>query len=822
MSVDETARTYSVEQEELLAAIQGLEDRVAAFAATQELQLEDLRQLVEHLRLEQRQAEAEIALYGEQATSCANEALARADEALQRLAASAAGSESRPVVAGTSASEPQAAQPDTVTARLEAIEERLALFVGQQEARLEDVRELLQHTVLKVEHRVAGAVTGQDRRLEELQQRLDVLQREQQQAEADATARAEQAASRAHAALDRAEEALRRVDQLSVAPPIRESTAEEAAIRSAPWEAVVQSVRDVEQRVALLAARREADVVELRELVAQGRGEQGPAVERIHAASQQATGRADEALRRAAAAWDRIETVADTWRAREADTMDLLGRISRGWEGLSHSVRDVEQRVAQVAARQESGLEELRQYVDHAHREQRQLVDHVSAQGEQVASRATDALLRADEALARMGIVAATLQAREVATAETLGRLSTGWDTLNSTVRDVEQRLAVRQQAGLEELRQLVDQVQHEQRQTAGEAALWGEQATVRANEAVARADATLRRLEAVTTASQTHEASITELLGRLSSGWDGVTSAIRAVERRMAAVEAEMEPLKGAGAERQSWRSGVERQTFSEAVAFPERRALGIGALAHRLRVPLSWLALTAPGALLALGLLALMLVAAPWMSGLVHVAARVRFVAGVLLLAHGVAAIVALTRGERAPTAAAVVAVLVADAFGAGVLFGADLRMNTPGVPICLAVLAMSLMAGGSAAGAASVLAVGAGIGVAQAFGLAPLMVAPAVWFPTTLSVETSFANVPALAPAPPVFATMLSVETMYAGRFVSSIGSSVPLFLPAMAVVSVAMCIGVAVNLLWVRKARGAGGAKLDSVHRSVVRA
>jgi len=846
--------------ESLDQSVRQVEGRVAESATEQGRQLTALRELIDQVRRQQQQVEATAAARGDEATSQASEALARANDTLQRFGAMAAAAQAREE-ATAGALNRLSEGWESLQGSVRAVEERVAGSETAQGTRLGELRELidgvcrqqqaleaeartqahdglvrademeqrlgavaaaaqareeatagalnrlsegwegLRGSVRAVEERVAGSETVQGTRLGELRELIDGVRRQQQQVAAEASARGTQATTDARDAVARAEEAVRRVETIAKSTQAHDlGTAALLRQLSTGWEALTDAVRSIEQEAAALAARQESDSAELRQRIDQVWSDEGPVADRIRAASQQAAARADDAVRRADAAQEHIDTLVAASQAHETDTKDRLGQLSRGWEALSGLVHEIEQRVAQVAGRQESGIEALRQFVDHAHDEQCQLVGEVRARGEETALRAAEALARADEAVDRIGTVAATAQAREAANTEMLSRLSAGWETLTSTVHEVEQRLAVRHEAGLEELRHLVDQVQRDQRQAAGEATLRGEQATARANEAVARADETLQRLEAVATASQAHQASITELLGRLSSGWDGVTDSVRAVEQRMAAVEADVEPLKGAVA---------------------ARRAGGLGASMPSFPALASWLTLTAPGALLTLGLLALMLVAAPWLSGGVHVAARVRFVAAALLILHGVTASLVLRREGQWLAATAVVGLFAMDALGAGILLGADLRLTSPGVALCLAVLVMSLMAGGATVGTANLLVACAGIIAAQYGGLMPLVVSPAVSFPTTLSVEPSYANVPALASAGPAFATMLSVEPTYAGHMVLSFGSSAALFLPALAVALVAMCLGLGVNLLWAHKVRGAVDAERDAAHSPVVR-
>jgi hypothetical protein len=214
-------------------------------------------------------------------------------------------------------------------------------------------------------------------------------------------------------------------------------------------------------------------------------------------------------------------------------------------------------------------------------------------------------------------------------------------------------------------------------------------------------------------------------------------------------------------------------------------------------------------------------MLIAAPWLSSAVQVAPSVRATAASLLLAHGVAAVLVLTRGRQWFATASVLALLGVDALGAGLLFGADVQATSPAISLCLAVLLLSSLAGGWLAGLVSTLAAAVGVAVATYGGFAPLLLSAAVWFPTTLSVETSFANVRALAVVARSVPTMLSIETFYRGSPILSVGSSAPLFIPVLAMTLVAICIGAGANLLWARKARGAVAAEVDAAHRSMVR-
>ncbi|MFI5396652.1 MAG: hypothetical protein ACHQ9S_14050 [Candidatus Binatia bacterium] len=431
-------------------------------------------------------------------------------------------------------------------------------------------------------------------------------------------------------------------------------------------------------------------------------------------------------------------------------------------------------------------------------------------------------MTHADDTLRRLETLAAATQAREAHTTELLDRLSADRDALTASVRDVEQRVvavAAQHDSRLEELRQLIDQAQLEQRHVEAEARARAEQAAARADEAFARADETVRRLETVAAASQAREARTTELLDRLSAGWDVLTSSVRAAEQRLAALAARQEASTGPSRNDIEAVRSVEPQE-SSIPAGPGSFATGVRVVNERLQARASWLMLTAPGILLALVLLSLGLIAAPWLTRFVQVAPGVRSTAAALLLAHGVARVLAARRGRWWPAAVAFTAVLALDAFCAGLLLGADLQAGSPAIAICLAVLAMSLMAGGWPVGLGSVLALCAGIGTAMSRGLTPLLLSPVMWLPTTLSVETSFANAPAPAVTAPAFLTTLSVETLYGGSPVV-FGSSVPLFMPVLAIILLAISIGAGLNLLRARKARAAVAATIVAAHRCMVR-
>jgi hypothetical protein len=797
------------DRDERTVPLQVIEQRILAFAAHQESQLDELRQLIEQVQIEQRQAEAEIALYGEQASTRANEALARVEEALRRLEAIA------PEAVTADLPTHLSDGADTLASSVRDVEPRVTVAVAaQQESRLEELRQLIDQllldqqqtetTVREVEQRLTAVAGQAEPQLEELRQLIEQVRLERRQAEADVRIRAEQAAARADEALARADETLQRLDTLATtAPPAPEaSPAELSAHLSGHWD-LASSVTDQESRLE-----------ELRQLIGQVQLQQGQAEAEGRARAEQAAAHANEALVRADEAMQRIEAAAVASQSPEAQTTALLDRLSAGADALTGSLREVEQRLAAVAAQQESRLDELRQLIDQLQLDQQQAETAARASAEHAAA-------RADEALQRLETAAAASQTREASTTAMLDRLTAGTDGLASSVREVEQRVtavAARQESSLEELRQLIDHVQLEHRQAQAELRAHGEQATTRADEAVARSDETARRLEAAAAASQVRAASTADLLERLSGGAAVLASSVQDVEHRLAAVAAQQQAATASSQHATEAGPSVALPEGSRSEA-PGNFAPAVGIASEPIQAVASWLVLTAPGILLPLLLLALAVVATPWITSFVLVAPGVRATAAALLLAHGGVIILVLRRGRQWPAAAAFLTVLALDGFCAGMLLGADLQLGSPAVSICLALLAMSLMAGGWRVGLGSVLAVCAGIETAMYRGLEPLVLSPVMSVPTTLSVETSFANAPAVMP--PSFLTTLSVETLYGGSPVAAFSSSAPLFMPVLAIMLLAICLSAGLNLLRARKAGAAVAATIVAAHRCVVR-
>jgi hypothetical protein len=250
------------------------------------------------------------------------------------------------------------------------------------------------------------------------------------------------------------------------------------------------------------------------------------------------------------------------------------------------------------------------------------------------------------------------------------------------------------------------------------------------------------------------------------------------------------------------------------------------------------SWLALTAPGMLLTAGSITLPMVAAPWLLASVFVAPSVRTIGAALLVAQCLIAILVMTQDDRWPAAMALLSLLAVDAVGAGVLLGVDRQVQSPAVAVALGVVAMSAMGGGWPA-LASTAAIGAGAAVAVVVHISgPWLISPTLWLATSLSVETSYANGSAISAVASSFPTTLSVESSFAGTPVlqaagsfstllsvepyigglPAINGSARLLVPALAVVLLGICLGTGVSVLRARKARMAVAAAIIATRRA----
>ena len=596
---------------------------------------------------------------------------------------------------------------------------------------------------------------------------------------------------------------------------------EAVARLTADRDQLAAAVRDVESGVERLTTRQDAQVAEIRQSLdgVQAKRRETEAENRV--SGEQAAKQAEEALERTAESLRRVETLAAASEAGDASTAESLGRLSASWHTMINAVRGVEQRVVEFAARQDVQRVEIRQLLRQVEIERRQAEAEARARGEQLTKRANEALARGDEALRRIAALAAAFQVRAVSTTELLGRLAADWDTLISSVRGIEQRIAdfaARQDSQFHGLRQVLDQAEVERRRVEAERGAADEIAATSANEALAQGDEALRRIEALAEASQARSANATELLARLAADWDTLISSVRGLKRRVADSAAERS-AEGPSPEvvQTASVSPPATDTSGEPSKGPEAGA----AAASRRNAVAAWFGLMAPGILLAQALLVLALIAAPWLTAHVYVAPGVKITAAALLLVQSVTGVFVL-RGTGWSAVVAFMGVLLVEAVGAGLLLGVDLQPRSPTIAICLAILAMSVMAGAWLGGLASVLAVAAGVGAAMHPGpFGPLLHSATLLFSPALGVGASFVNAPPLATTAVPFPTILSVETFYHGSSVV-VGASMPLFLPALAIALLAVSVGGGLNLLRGRKATAAVAAAIVVAHRTAEQA
>ncbi len=314
--------------------------------------------------------------------------------------------------------------------------------LGAVLTRLTDGRDQVAAAVRDVEDAVSKFAGRQDSQWAELRQRLDQVEIERRQAEAENRSCAEQAGNRANEALTRTEDGLRRVEALAAACEAGDaSTAELLGRLSANWHALSNSVNGIEQRVAEFAARQDSQSADLRQLLEQVERERRQAQTELRACGEHAANRASQALARGEEALRRIEALAATAQTRAAKTTELLGRLSSEWETLMQAVRGIEQRVSEVAAHQDAQFDGLRQGLDQVESERRQVEAETRACDERAAVCASEALTRGEEAFRRIEALASASRTRAASTAELLGRLSDDWDALVRSVRGIERRV---------------------------------------------------------------------------------------------------------------------------------------------------------------------------------------------------------------------------------------------------------------------------------------------------------------------------------------------------------------------------------------------
>jgi hypothetical protein len=248
------------------------------------------------------------------------------------------------------------------------------------------------------------------------------------------------------------------------------------------------------------------------------------------------------------------------------------------------------------------------------------------------------------------------------------------------------------------------------------------------------------------------------------------------------------------------------------------------------------AWLAVTAPGALVTCGMLALGLNIGPLLVPGLVVGETARTAAAGVLALQAVATLVA-SRGSWGGTAALLGCLAIHAALCA---VAAATQPWAPSPVLLIAVLIVSLESAGWL-GAAVTMA-GAALGLAAALWGGMTYAAffePSTSFPTTLEVDTAFAGAVVLAPAAPAFATTLTVEPTFAGRLVAGAADAtfpvalavetslagapavIPpqeLLIPALTLALVALSLGLATSWFWVRRARSAVAASILAAARA----
>jgi hypothetical protein len=249
------------------------------------------------------------------------------------------------------------------------------------------------------------------------------------------------------------------------------------------------------------------------------------------------------------------------------------------------------------------------------------------------------------------------------------------------------------------------------------------------------------------------------------------------------------------------------------------------------------AWLTLTAPGALVTCAVMTVALIAVPQLTPWVSVGAGVRRVAAVLLLIHAAVTLAIVLKPGHWPLALLFLGLLALDALLGGLLIGA--QPHAAAALIAVAVLVISLEVGGWLAASLSVVATGVGAAAAVWWEIGSgLLLQAAVSFPTMLAVETSFAGRAALAAPAAAVPTVLTVETLVAGvpavdspamplgtvlsvetRYADApaFASAEEVFVAALAIALVALCLGLGTSVWRVRRARSAVAASIVAAAR-----
>jgi len=324
-------------------------------------ELDELRRALEQVQLEQRQAEARM-------QTTAQQAMARADDALRRIETLATVS---PSTNGHSAEllAPLTADRDALRGTVRDLEERLTAIVGRLDQEVAPEPGVPKQLAEHVES-----------------SRREIL--------SEARTLAEQATSRADGALQR-------VEELTAALRDREAhTASLVADFSAQRDALGSAVAGCQQALADITARLNAtpaaaQVAELRQMIAHLQSEHRESTAQARQTAEIAVTHADEALSRLAA-------LAETLPARDAHVHDTLAGLGQERDALAAAVHACEQQLAATAARLDTGasrahLDDLKRAFERLQHEQQQAATQAQADVERTSARIEGALRRVDE-----------------------------------------------------------------------------------------------------------------------------------------------------------------------------------------------------------------------------------------------------------------------------------------------------------------------------------------------------------------------------------------------------------------------------------------
>ena len=509
---------FTADRDALITAVHECQQQLAALSACRDAgpagalpQQDELRTVIEQLRLAQRHTEATVRAAGEQAMACVEEALRKVEE---------------------QAAAQRARDEGTGDASAKDVAERDALRVAVQEC---------EQRVAALAARLEASPAGDLSQLDELRRTIEQVQLAQYQAEAAARAAGEQA-------LSRAEEVLCRIREREAAEGSHDEHTTDLLKRlTAERDALSAEVHRCEQHLAALTARVEAIPVndpspldELRRMMEQAQLMQRETADAAHSTGAEAVARADDALRR-------IEELGGTLRACDERTAELLRQVSADRTALSSAVQQCEQQLTVVAVRLDADAAS-----GSAQREEwRRVIEEVqAAQGQ------------ADDALRRIEELGGTLRAHDERTAELLRQVSADRTALSSAMQQCEQRVtavAVRLDADAasgsaqrEEWQRVIEQVQAAQGQAEVEAC-------ATADRAIARAELAVRSIEELTAAQRardehttkiaTQQAGVERLTVGLKEAGDGFqpmrsvpgssAEAVSQIAQRVGAVEA-------------------------------------------------------------------------------------------------------------------------------------------------------------------------------------------------------------------------------------------------------------------------------------------